>query len=144
MSASLYGIVLVQLISHGPRTALNIYEIFLVNTFEIKSIRYWPKVSQAISSSSIPLSFSCVVDLSHLLLAISSSCNVLIYSVQVTIFTLLLMIKICSFFQYKQFRSLLLNQIRSSVLGYKERQRNISFTEDEGNTEESLKSIEYF
>ena len=31
MSAILYGMVLVHLISHGPRTALNIYEIFIVN-----------------------------------------------------------------------------------------------------------------
>ena len=36
----LYGLVIVQLLSHLPRTALNIYEICMVNTkYHTKSIK---------------------------------------------------------------------------------------------------------
>jgi len=85
MSLLLYGIVIVQLVSHIPRTALNIYEIY--STF---------------TSSPISLSYSWLVDLSHLLLAVSSASNVLIYTVQDL-----------------RFRSLLLEQLNNSLRLYK-------------------------
>ena len=82
MSLFLSGIVVVQLASHVPRTALNIYELCMVSKRENLSNIYI-RIFQTISSSSIPLSSSWLVDLSHLLLAISSSSNVIIFSVQV-------------------------------------------------------------
>ena len=82
MSVFLSGIVVVQLVSHVPRTALNIYELCMVSRRENLSNIYI-RIFQTISSSSIPLSSSWLVDLSHLLLAISSSSNVIIFSVQV-------------------------------------------------------------
>ena len=82
MSLFLSGIVVVQLASHVPRTALNIYELCMVSKRENLSNIYI-RIFQTISSSSIPLSSSWLVDLSHLLLAISSSSNVIIYTVQV-------------------------------------------------------------
>ena len=52
--------------------------------------------------------------------------------------------KIDNFFQQKQFRSLLLNQIRSSVHNLHERQRNVIVNDGkEENTDESSKTNEY-
>ena len=49
-----------------------------------KNGKLWSsKFFQTINSSSIPLSFSWLVDLSHLLLTVSSSSNVVIFSLQV-------------------------------------------------------------
>eukprot|EP00092_Neocalanus_flemingeri_P050345 GFUD01058164.1.p1 GENE.GFUD01058164.1~~GFUD01058164.1.p1 ORF type:complete len:310 (-),score=31.81 GFUD01058164.1:207-1136(-) len=90
MSLFLYSIVMAQLISHVPRTALNIYEIYM-----------------AFTSSSISISYSWLVDLSHLLLAISSSLNVVIYSAQ-----------------DMRFRTLLLDQLKKSLHLYKTSSRS--------------------
>jgi len=65
MRALLTSIVLVQLVCHAPRTGLNIFEICM-----------------ALRGEAVELSQTWVVDVSHLLLVTSSSCNVLIYVVQ--------------------------------------------------------------
>ena len=50
---------------------------------------------------------------------------------------------IANFFQHRQFIFLVFNQIRSSVLNYNEIQRNLSVNEEEENSDESSKTIEY-
>jgi len=79
------SLVTLQLLSHFPRMLLNIYE--LIMTF---------------SSSSLSLSYSWLVDLSHLLLVIAASSNVLIITAQDA-----------------RFRRLLLNQLKKSLLLYR-------------------------
>lgn len=63
MGALLYTIVFVQLMCHLPRTALNMYEIYM-----------------ALIVGEISLSASWLVDMSHLLLAIASASNVAIFA----------------------------------------------------------------
>jgi len=65
MAVLLYSIVVVQLVCHAPRTGLNIFEIY-----------------QAMTGGSLSLSHPWLVDLSHLLLTISSASNVIIFTVQ--------------------------------------------------------------
>jgi len=65
MSLLLYCIVIVQTVCHAPRTALNTYEIY-----------------QALTGGSMSLSNPWLVDLSHLMLAISSASNVAIFALQ--------------------------------------------------------------
>jgi len=65
MRALLFSIVGAQLICHAPRTGLNIFEM-----------------SKALSTSPISLDEPWLIDLSHLLLVISASCNVVIYTAQ--------------------------------------------------------------
>jgi len=74
MNVFLYFIVLVQLICHTPRTGLNVYEIYMVLT-----------------EKEISMTHSWLVDISHLLLVLSASSNVLIYAAQDMRFRYLLM-----------------------------------------------------
>jgi len=74
MAVLLYSIVIVQLVCHAPRTGLNIFEIY-----------------QAMTGGSISLTYPWIVDLSHLLLAISSASNVIIFTIQDIRFRSLLM-----------------------------------------------------
>jgi len=61
----LFSIVVVQLVCHTPRTGLNIYEIY-----------------QALTGGDMSLTHPWLVDISHLMLAISSASNVIIFTVQ--------------------------------------------------------------
>jgi len=74
MAVLLYSIVIVQLVCHAPRTGLNIYEMY-----------------QAMTGGSLSLTYPWIVDLSHLLLTISSASNVIIFTVQDIRFRSLLM-----------------------------------------------------
>jgi len=65
MGALLFTIVLVQLLSHLPRTALNLYEIYMTLVI-----------------GDITLSLPWLVDISHLFLAIASASNVAILAAQ--------------------------------------------------------------
>jgi len=65
MKGLLLAIVVVQLVCHLPRTGLNIYEMIM-----------------AFKGSPISFGEAWLVDLSHLLLVISASCNVVIYIAQ--------------------------------------------------------------
>lgn len=78
-------IVVVQLICHFPRTGLNLYEVYT-----------------ALKGEKFELTHTWMVDLSHLLLVISSSCNVIIYIIQDA-----------------RFRSLLVSDLRRYVLIYR-------------------------
>ena len=80
MRALLFSIVGAQLVCHAPRTGLNIFEmskVTLTNRNDSKSN------DKALSTSPISLDQPWLIDLSHLLLVISASCNVVIYTAQV-------------------------------------------------------------
>ena len=100
MRALLFSIVGAQLICHAPRTGLNIFEMSKVKIFIIncndsdgKALSTSPisldimvdmvDMMQALSTSPISLDEPWLIDLSHLLLVISASCNVVIYTAQV-------------------------------------------------------------
>ena len=80
MRALLFSIVGAQLICHAPRTGLNIFEMSKVI---IVIINCNDSDGKALSTSPISLDEPWLIDLSHLLLVISASCNVVIYTAQV-------------------------------------------------------------
>jgi len=92
MKGLLLAIVVVQLVCHAPRTGLNIYEMVM-----------------AFKGSPISLGEAWLVDLSHLLLVISASCNVLIYAIQDA-----------------KFRNLLLSHIKEALVLYHRRRKTES------------------
>jgi len=85
MRALLFSIVGVQLVCHAPRTGLNIFEM-----------------SKAFSSSRISLDEPWVIDVSHLLLVVSASCNVVIFIAQDVRFRNLLVVDLKRLLQLYQ------------------------------------------
>ena len=84
MRALLFSIVGAQLVCHAPRTGLNIFEmskVTLTNCICYDSNSN--EMIKALSTSPISLGQPWLIDLSHLLLVISASCNVVIYTAQV-------------------------------------------------------------
>jgi len=107
MSALLYSIVVVELVCHAPRTALNMFEIY-----------------QAMTGGSMSLAHPWVVDLSHLLLAISSASSLIIFTVQDL-----------------RFRSLLIADMKRVLFLYRQSHNStqvVSHTEDSRMVGESL------
>merc|ERR1712037_145537 len=96
MRALLFSIVGAQLVCHAPRTGLNIFEM-----------------SKALSTSPISLDQPWLIDLSHLLLVISASCNVVIYTAQDV-----------------RFRNLLVSDLKRLLLLYRKNTDRIPSTED--------------
>merc|ERR1719391_1435591 len=96
MRALLFSIVGAQLICHAPRTGLNIFEM-----------------SKALSTSPISLDEPWLIDLSHLLLVISASCNVVIYTAQDV-----------------RFRNLLVSDLKRLLLLYRKNTDRIPSAED--------------
>jgi len=92
MKGLLLAIVVVQLFCHAPRTGLNIYEMVM-----------------AFKGSPISLDEPWLIDLSHLLLVISASCNVFIYAIQDA-----------------RFRNLLLSHIKEALGLYHRRRKTES------------------
>jgi len=107
MSVLLYSIVVVQIVCHTPRTALNVYEIY-----------------QALTTGELYLSHPWLVDLSHLMLAVSSASNVVICTLQ-----------------DMRFRTLLVNDLKKVLFLYRSSNSSTEeLEEEEGleNTEENL------
>jgi len=96
MRALLFSIVGAQLVCHAPRTGLNIFEM-----------------SKALSTSPISLGQPWLIDLSHLLLVISASCNVVIYTAQDV-----------------RFRNLLVSDLKRLLLLYRKKTDRIPSTEE--------------
>merc|ERR1712083_1093266 len=96
MRALLFSIVGAQLTCHAPRTGLNIFEM-----------------SKALSTSPISLDEPWLIDISHLLLVISASCNVVIYTAQDV-----------------RFRNLLVTDLKRLLLLYRKNTDRIPSTEE--------------
>ena len=83
MVTLLYALVTVQLICYAPRTALNVYEFYLVSI----ETDWRPGLTsslQALTYHEMFLSHKWLVDLSHLMLAVATASNVAILAAQVT------------------------------------------------------------
>jgi len=91
VSLLLSCIVVVQLVCHAPRTGLNIFEIY-----------------QSLTGGDMTLAQPWIVDLSHLMLAISSASNVLIFTLQDL-----------------RFRSLLMRDLKKVLFLYSHRNRGV-------------------
>ena len=86
MRALLFSIVGAQLICHAPRTGLNIFEMSKVTIHQLMLFTVAIidcNGNKALSTSPISLDEPWLIDISHLLLVISASCNVVIYTAQV-------------------------------------------------------------
>ena len=89
MKRLLLAIVVVQLVCHHPRTGLNIYEMVMLGEQPTQNNNDDTDAGtmQAFKGSPISLDQPWLIDLSHLLLVISASCNVLIFTAQVLLKT---------------------------------------------------------
>merc|ERR1712037_344183 len=96
MRALLFSIVGAQLVCHAPRTGLNIFAM-----------------SKALSASPISLDQPWLIDLSHLLLVVSASCNVIIYTAQDV-----------------RFRNLLVSDLKRLLLLYRKNSARIPSLEE--------------
>ena len=82
MKGLLLAIVVVQVVCHAPRTGLNIYEMVMVRKNRIIRLILFFLV-QAFQGYPVYLDEPWLIDLSHLLLVLAASCNVVILAVQV-------------------------------------------------------------
>ena len=82
MKGLLLAIVVIQLVCHAPRTGLNIYEMVMVRKNRIIRLILFFLV-QAFQGYPVYLDEPWLIDVSHLLLVVAASCNVVIVAVQV-------------------------------------------------------------
>ena len=85
MGVLLTSLVVTQLVCHTPRTGLDITEMSMVGIIQYIVTSPPPPPPQAMQGEKIRLSQTWLVDISHLFLVISSSCNVFIFAVQVSL-----------------------------------------------------------
>ena len=83
MKGLLLAIVVVQLVCHAPRTGLNIYEMVMVRKNRIIRFILVFALVQAFQGYPVYLDEPWLIDVSHLLLVVAASCNVVIVAVQV-------------------------------------------------------------